>query len=444
VPSAEAASLLPRLRGALAALLMCFQYVVPEPVLKWLRAGMHTHSTLPDFYLLPKLHKLLAVDVAHLPHLTARPIVASHSWVTTPVSTWLADVLNTACAARYPQVLPDSRALITLLESTTVSRNSFLVTFDVESMYPSIDVPLAAEACARAVGGRMSGVVHELLLFVMTNNYFSLGSDVYEQIHGGAMGTPCMPPVANIHMAYWVEARVHAAATYWPRIYKRFIDDGFLVWEQDRASLDAFLLAIGSALPTINITWHVSTTSIAYMDLVITKDLTVSGATVPLVIGTYQKPHNRYLYIPRVSFHRPHVFSGFVRGELIRYAVTNTRAEGFARMQRLFMQRLLDRGYPKAWLDRVFATVSHADRGAHLQAPGRRRRAAAQSQPPVFVSANGPYEMRVSLSAVINSVYQPHAHQHHAVRAALGGVDRVTVAFTAGRSIGAQLVRARL
>jgi len=164
---------------------------------------------------------------------------------------------------------------------------------------------------------------------------------------------------------------------------------------------------------------------------------------VPLVVSTYQKPHNRYLYIPRMSFHRAHTFAGFVRGELIRYAVTNSAETGFHRMRRRFMQRLLARGYSKAWLRGVFATVQHASRGAYLNAPGRRVRAAAQSQPPVFVAHNGPLEMRASLSAVVNSVYARHA-QHGAVQAAMAGAHRVTVAYRTTPSIGALLVRARL
>jgi hypothetical protein len=70
-------------------------------------------------------------------------------------------------------------------------------------------------------------------------------------------------------------------------IYGRFIDDGFFVWERDRASLDAFLAALNSALPGIQLTWNTSTTSIAFMDLVIAKDLSMSGATVLLVVSTH-------------------------------------------------------------------------------------------------------------------------------------------------------------
>jgi hypothetical protein len=227
-------------------------------------------------------------------------------------------------------------------------------------------------------------------------------------------------------------------------IYGRFIDDGFFVWERDRASLDAFLAALNSALPGIQLTWDTSTTSIAFMDLVIAKDLSMSGATVLLVVSTHLKAHNQYLYVPWGSFHRTHMFAAFVRGELIRYAVTNTHRSGFEHMKGLFLQRLLERGYPSAWLDPLFASVSHASRAQHLSQSGRSTRHAGTPTPaPVFVAASGPAEMRGSLSAAINAAYTRHAH-HPQVQRAMGGAERVTVAFTNPPSLAARLVRAQL
>lgn len=444
VPAAEAAGVQSQLRQELLQCVSVRGHALPGQVHTFLTTTAATHTTFPEFYLLPKIHKLPSVTPAFLSQLKGRPIVASHSWVTTPASTWLADVLNAACTEAFPHVLPDSRALVVQVESTPVARDSFLVTFDVESMYPSVDVPLAVDACVQATRPGLRALVHALLLFVMNGNFFHFKGDIYQQVKGGAMGTPCMPPVANIHMAHWVEAPVRAAAAYWPRIYARFIDDGFFVWERDRLSLDAFLSALNAALPGINLTWQVSTTSIPYMDLVITKDLSVPGASVPLVVSTYQKPHNKYLYIPRASFHRPHIFAGFVRGELIRYAVTNTHPQGFARMRQLFMQRLLHRGYSKAWLLHLFAGVTHDSRRGHLSAPRRRQRGVEQPQPPVFVASNGPLEMRESLSTVINTVYRKHAMQHMEVRDAMGGAERIVVAYRTNPSIGACLVHAKL
>jgi len=58
-----------------------------------------------------------------------------------------------------------------------------------------------------------------------------------------------------------------------------------------------------------------------------------AGNMVPIMFSTYQKPHDKYLYIPFQSHHRSHVFRAFVRGELIRYVsvvVTNTLSADFS------------------------------------------------------------------------------------------------------------------
>ncbi len=49
------------------------------------------------------------------------------------------------------------------------------------------------------------------------------------------------------------------------------------------------------------------------------------------------------------QLNRPHVVEGMLRGEVIRYAITNTRAEELTRVRRLFLHRLLDTGYPSVW-----------------------------------------------------------------------------------------------
>jgi len=59
------------------------------------------------------------------------------------------------------------------------------------------------------------------------------------------------------------------------------------------------------------------TQCIPYLDVYIAKDMSATGDMVPIMFSTYQKPHNKYLYIPFQSHHRSHVFRAFVRGELI-------------------------------------------------------------------------------------------------------------------------------
>jgi hypothetical protein len=146
--------------------------------------------------------------------------------------------------------------------------------------------------------------------------------------------------------------------------------------------------------------------------------------------------------IPYHSFHRRGVFKGFIKAELQRYAVTNTLPADFLHMKALFLQRLLDRGYPLHRLNRWFVEVDHSCRVPLLLRPRKRHCLAGQS--PVLVLSNGQFEMTAHIAAVLNRVYARHKH-HEPVANIFGGSQaKLIVAYTKNRSIGARLIRARL
>jgi hypothetical protein len=166
-----------------------------------------------------------------------------------------------------------------------------------------------------------------------------------------------------------------------------------------------------------------------------------TGAEVALKVTTYQKPHNQYMYIPYFSFHRRGVFKGFVKAELQRYAVTNTLPADFEHMKALFMQRLVDRGYPVCTLRKWFAAVPHSCRAELLlRLVGIRRKAGV---PPVLVLPNGQFEMTAHIAAVVNRVYAAHRHEPDVAKIFGGATAKLIVAYTKNRSLGARLIRAR-
>jgi hypothetical protein len=151
----------------------------------------------------------------HLHLLKGRPIAACHSWVTNGTFVYLADVLNDTCQQLYPQVLPDSKTMVRELEGSRVGRDAFSVTFDTESMYPSIDNAEAVPACTKAAAqcGYHGGMVDALLSFVMQHGYCQFDGRYYKQAQGTVMGTPVAPPYSNIYIAACLEAPVRDSVT---------------------------------------------------------------------------------------------------------------------------------------------------------------------------------------------------------------------------------------
>ena len=161
------------------------------------------------------------------------------------------------------------------------------------------------------------------------------------------------------------------------------------------------------------------------------------------MFSTYQKPHNRYLYIPYQSHHRSHVFRAFIRGELIRYTVTNSRAADFQQVSQLFWQRLVARGYPQRFLRPIFDGVAHVDRARYMsqqQQQQQQRRQQRLRGPPVFLTVNDQHaHSRINLGKVINSIYQHYQHVPELVE--LFG-DRIVVAYSNPPCLGRLLVKA--
>ena len=77
--------------------------------------------------------------------MVGRPIAASHSYITRPISTFVDELVKPKIC--MPTVLRDSSELIRLLENTVLPKsNCFLVTADVVSLYPNVDIKKALAA----------------------------------------------------------------------------------------------------------------------------------------------------------------------------------------------------------------------------------------------------------------------------------------------------------
>ena len=71
----------------------------------------------------------------------------------------------------------------------------------------------------------------ELLEFCLCNTYFLLQGQFYEQTKGVAMGSAVSPTVAYLYMESF-EHRVIISAVNPPMIWKRYVDDTFVILQQ--------------------------------------------------------------------------------------------------------------------------------------------------------------------------------------------------------------------
>ena len=320
---------------------------IPPNEHKWLTRETERLSQLPQFYIMPKLHK---------DPVKGRPIVACHSWSTWPLSKWVANRINTY-ASSQETVLTDTNALIAMLRGVEFAEDDavLLSTADVESLYTSIPIADALSAVEERL--RACGVEETFLRItiaaielVLKLNFFEFNGRTYHQKRGLAMGTPLAPPVANLFLAS-LEARLMRGVPP-PVLYVRFLDDILVVQNLSETGPEGLLWdGLHAMHPDIRLTRESSPCAVDFLDLQIYRD----GKR--LLHRVHQKALNKYLYISPRSCHPRHVIEGFVRTELIRYARNSSTELDFVRICHAFSNRLRERGFHPSFLKHLFASV---------------------------------------------------------------------------------------
>ena len=244
------------------------------------------------FYIIPKVQKS---------PIAGTPIAASYSYITRPISIFVDELVKPTIT--MSTVLRDSGELIQCLEKLVLPTNCLLVTADVSSLYPNIDTKkaiIALDLLLREAKVAQTPLLVQLARLIFENNFLKseFSSDIYHQTFGIAMGTPFAVTAANAFM-YYHERDIIELYSRNLTLYKRFIDDIFVIWEGSRETLLEFLSAINAKDVRMKITYEISASKISFLDLLLFKDSVHST----LQYSTFQKPLNKHLYIPYESFH---------------------------------------------------------------------------------------------------------------------------------------------
>jgi hypothetical protein len=307
--------------------------------------------TFPKFYCNPKLHK----DGP----LKGRPIAGAVNWITTPISRILDRRLQRHLST-IDHILPNSQTLVKdlqLANSTFRSRNDnpainqglkiLIITGDVEALYPNINTTLL-----RNLIDKLDPTLTSLCEFICNNNYVTFDNHIYHQIQGIAMGTNAAVSLANFYLSKVIDSYLGSR----PQMlyYKRYIDDLFIIWTGSLREWHIVATHCNRINSRINIEFSdPSPQNAQFLDLNITFD----PFSRQFSTSIYQKSLNRYLYLTPSSFHVPHTFSGFIKGELTRYARLCTDVFTFQHIRKLFYTRLISRGYSRLFINTIFRKV---------------------------------------------------------------------------------------
>nr|XP_054773554.1 uncharacterized protein LOC129281659 [Lytechinus pictus] len=122
------------------------------------------------------------------------------------------------------------------------------------------------------------------------------------------MGSPLSPIVANLYMEEFESTAIRSSPLL-PKIWLRYVDDTFVVWQHGRHSLEDFLVHLNSQHPRITFTMEKEkNNSILFLDVLVTRE-----PNNHLSHQVYRKPTHTDRYLHFKSFHHPSILQSVPR-----------------------------------------------------------------------------------------------------------------------------------
>ena len=302
---------------------------------------------LGKFRILPKLHK---------DKFGIRPIINNINHPTVSLSHFV-DLFLQPFVRNTESFIKDSQNLLQICQNIEINKNSKLYSCDFESLYTNINSEDAIQLITEYFSQKISLYSYdfniygfnEILKLTLYNNIFTFDDLYFIQINGLSMGGKCGPSVANIYIyikeIMWVKYNK-------PTIYKRFIDDIFVVSNYDIINSN-FKDIFGNL--KLNIT---SNDEVQFLDLLISKDKYHDK----LLFKLYTKPTNTFQYLFYSSNHPLHIFNNIPKSLFIRLKRICSYYYDYLFFSRKLISQLLKRGYNFISLMKICLTIGNENR----------------------------------------------------------------------------------
>ena len=310
------------------------------------------HPRAARFYLLPKIHK---------PGNPGRPIVASNGAPTENISRFTDHFLRTS-VRQLPSYIRDTTDFIHKLRGLPrLPPGSLLVTLDVSSLYTNIPHEEGITACEEYLNRRElqeppTADLCELIRLVLTKNSFVFNKTNYLQIHGTAMGTRMAPSYANLFMGK-LEREFLRTQDKIPRVWWRYIDDIFAIWDHGEPSLRVFIENLNRHHSTIKFTASWSAEEVTFLD---TRVYLEDGQ-----IGTdlHVKPTDTHQYLRMDSCHPHHCKTSIPYSQALRLRRICSKDQHLQKWTRELKEHLIKRGYREQQLNNEIHRALAISRG---------------------------------------------------------------------------------
>nr|VZI45626.1 unnamed protein product [Spirometra erinaceieuropaei] len=299
-----------------------------------------TETPMARFYGLPKVHK---------PDVPLRPIVSLRGTPTYGLANWLFQKLRFLTAGSET-IVNSAEQFLDKIRAVTIEPNERMVSFDVVSLFTSIPQALAVETLSDLLRqnydeGDGQPTAQDLIELMghCLKTFFTFEGITYEQIKGTPMGPPISGLIAEAVLQK-LEKRLFAE--YKPKFWARYVDDTFVIIDQDKISYYEELL--NSIIPDLQFTMEEEVESkLSFLDVLIYRQPDGKLAT-----SVYRKPTNT---LQRLSYNSNHPLQH--RRSCVRTLYRRVETHCSTPVAKLDEMKLLqelfrDNGYPRTFVER--------------------------------------------------------------------------------------------
>ena len=355
-------------------------------------------------YLLSKIHKISVSDIGKYKGREAlqrgmivpgRPIISQCSSPTMPIGHFVDHFLVPLVQKQHTYVR-DTKDFINKIESLHLDSDTWLVTYDVTSMYTNMTATELVESAAKALTKLKQNDVEisipdtdyliKLLKILLENNEFEFNGHLYKQILGASMGAVPSPEACDLRLFEILE-NIIKKYSHKNKIvaHFRYRDDGFMVIDATKSEiLELFELA-NLEHRYLKFTFNIHMNEAVFLDTKVHKGQRFKQSGV-LDFETFIKPTETFMYLHRKSAHPNATFKGFVKGEIIRHMRNTSDPHKTEQLISQFKRRLISRGYLASEIDNIISETKTINRLDLL----KNRKIKSNGPPSVFVTKYNP------------------------------------------------------
>lgn len=263
-------------------------------ILKKDRYKFHvSNPVLPRLYCLPKIHK---------EGKSMRPIVSGIDSPTHLLAKFLVEEFTGLSQKCGRFSIKNNVEFVDKIKDVKLKSNEIMVSFDVCSLFPSIPVNetmiyLREFLSKNNVESQKVNEFVKLTEICMNQNYFKFNNEFYKQLDGTAMGNSLSPFIAELFMSKF-EEDLGNNLKYFPRVWVRYVDDVFAIFDLSVCSVSDFVSQINSKHSSIKFTYEMEKDNcLPFLDVLCIRN------KLSIEFDIYRKPTNNNRYILSDSNH---------------------------------------------------------------------------------------------------------------------------------------------